>query len=526
MTGSETNASVTDSPNGLPHLQIETGVGDLLTPGNRALLERDILPAYVRRRRWFAAKDQRIEEIVISYSALIGQTPDNLLLAELSVRLSTRTDVYLLPLAIVWTDAASPLAQQLAIATVTIGTRDGILTDGFAVDVLPETLIAQFRCGTALALDDGELRFIATPQFTAAGFSDHDRICRLSAEQSNSSLLIGRVAMLKLFRRIPEGIHPEVEMSEYLTKNFYANTPPLLGAVWRVMNDGARYALVVVQGFVANQGDGWGWSLSTLKNADGKNVAATAYVDFASAIGRRLAELHAVLGRRTDNPDFAPAPANVQDAAEWAGDIVQQFDRAIDALEKIGDWREPTAAADAAVLIGSRGALHQVIYRLSEQAVGTLKTRIHGDFHLGQILVSDGDVYLIDFEGEPARTLAERRGKFSPLRDVAGMLRSFDYARAMAGAESETHRPMLESLHHEAVAAFLDAYRTAHAAAPTRWASETAEPALLDLFLIQKAAYEISYEAANRVAWIPVPLHGLAELASRLLTDKAPQTNG
>ena len=168
--------------------------------------------------------------------------------------------------------------------------------------------------------------------------------------------------------------------------------------------------------------------------------------------------------------------------------------------------------------------MNQAINRLAKDAAaGTLKTRTHGDFHLGQVLVSSGDAYIIDFEGEPARPLDERRAKSSPLRDVAGLLRSFDYAVAAAASRAQgpaqnapSKATVLDRFAVEAAAAFLAAYRAAHAESPVQWTTEGSEPALLDLFLIEKAAYEICYEAANRPAWIGIPLHGLARIVARL----------
>ena len=148
---------------------------------------------------------------------------------------------------------------------------------------------------------------------------------------------------------------------------------------------------------------------------------------------------------------------------------------------------------------------------------------MHGDFHLGQVLVSSGDAYIIDFEGEPVRPLEHRRAKSSPLRDVAGLLRSFDYAIAAAASRAEgpaQNAPrkgtVLDQFATNASEAFLAAYGERHAESPRPWATEESRQALIDLFVIEKAAYEICYEAANRPAWIEIPLHGLARLVARL----------
>ena len=186
-------------------------------------------------------------------------------------------------------------------------------------------------------------------------------------------------------------------------------------------------------------------------------------------------------------------------------------------------WSDPQAAAAAAALADRRAALLDAVDRLAAAAPGALKTRIHGDFHLGQVLVSSGDAYIIDFEGEPARPLAERRAKTSPLRDVAGLLRSFEYAAAAARIEGPAQadgrgRPaILDRFAEDAGNAFLAAYRAGHAASEHSWVGEESETALLDLFLMEKAAYEICYEAANRPAWLGIPLRRLARITDRTI---------
>jgi maltose alpha-D-glucosyltransferase / alpha-amylase len=200
-----------------------------------------------------------------------------------------------------------------------------------------------------------------------------------------------------------------------------------------------------------------------------------------------------------------------------------------DALAILRDLDEAPPEAEALVARGE--ALLGVVDRLSEALVGSLLTRIHGDFHLGQALVSQGDVYLIDFEGEPTKSLEERRRKASPMRDVAGVLRSFDYAVATAlrqrsDGDPETvqqrRQTLLTRFRVEASDAFVEAYRGVLGAADRPWMSPEAEPALLDLFLLEKAAYEVGYEAANRPAWIGTPVAGLAAIADRLIEGGQP----
>ncbi|RYI98934.1 MAG: alpha-amylase, partial [Acetobacteraceae bacterium] len=355
----------------------------------------------------------------------------------------------------------------------------------------------------------------------------------LSAEQSNSSLIYGEQVVLKIIRRINAGIHPEAEVTRYLTEAGFANIAPLLGEVVRIAPDGTPFTLMLAQGFVRNQGDGWGWTQDWLHRAvdeavlteDAAEDAFAGYLAFASALGQRLAELHAALARPTDNPDFTPEVATEADRLAWAKGALEQLEPALDLLAKQRDLAEDLAPV-AAKLVSMRGALRDAAHKLALSADGALKTRVHGDFHLGQVLVAQGDAVIVDFEGEPARSLEERRAKGSPLRDVAGLLRSFDYAAAVAvateasgaatAAPIERRAALFQRWQREAAGSFLEAYRTVEHAAENPWVPAGAEAALLDLFLLEKAGYEIRYEAANRPAWIGIPLRGLAALADRI----------
>src|SRR6185437_11067098 len=339
--------------------------------------------------------------------------------------------------------------------------------------------------------------------------------------------------------RVFRGIHPEAEMGRYLTEHGFANTAPLLGEVTRYDSDGMPHTLVLVQGFLRNQGDGWGWTLDYLSRVltsaavldpeaqvDDIADALAGYGNFAAAIGRRLGELHAILSAPTDDPDFAPQVVTRFEIAAWADAARAQLAAALAALAAVTEWPDAESGAAAELLADRRATLSDAIGELAKSAAGTLKTRIHGDFHLGQVLVSSGDAYIIDFEGEPAKPLDERRAKSSPLRDVAGLLRSFDYAVATASSRADgttLNTPgtavVLDRFAATSSEAFLAAYRAAHAESPQQWVGAAEEPALLDLFLIEKAAYEICYEAANRPGWIGIPLHGLAAIAARVTTS-------
>jgi maltose alpha-D-glucosyltransferase / alpha-amylase len=532
----------------LATLVLRQGIADVLEPSARCKLEQEGLPAYLARRRWFASKDESIISVRMSFAEPASSRQTELLLTELEVTLARGTERYLLPLAIAWEDDLSDaLPQQLALARVRRGRRVGFLTDAFAIDVLPLMVLQALTDAAVFPVAAGEIRFMPTARLAEIEFPPVPEIRRLSNEQSNSSLIIGDQAVLKLVRRLSAGIHPEAEMTRYLTERGFAHTAPLLGEVARFDPDGTPYTLVLVQGFIRNQGDGWRWTLDflsrVLNSAEVINPdmqiediadALAGYGNFAAAIGHRLAELHAALAAPTDNPAFAPEKATAADVARWSDGVRVQFDAALAALAAVTNWPHEETAAAAASLARQRAALTAAIGTLATVAAsGTLKTRVHGDFHLGQVLVSSGDAYIIDFEGEPARPLKERRAKTSPLRDVAGLLRSFDYAVAVASGHAEGtmqtspgQATVLDRFADDASGAFLAAYRAGHAKSARHWVTESNERALLDLFLLEKAAYEICYETANRPDWLGIPVDGLARIAARIIALAEGAQNG
>ncbi|WP_225765482.1 maltose alpha-D-glucosyltransferase [Inquilinus sp. Marseille-Q2685] len=518
-------------------LVLRDGLADVLSPASRKILETESLPAYLPKRRWFAAKDRRIDEIRIAKATPLPGT--ELMLAQVEATAGGTTDCYQVPLGIAWEDGSLPaLQQQLAVARVRRGRRVGFLTDAFSLRDLPLALVNGLQTGQTLPAEDGEIRFLPTTRMEGFELPPDVDVQWLAAEQSNSSLVLGGDKLvLKLLRRIRPGIHPESEMGRYLTEHGATNIAPLFGEVVRIGADGEPRTLAIAQGFVRNQGDGWSWSLDNLRRTvdemtltegatDGEGFADEA--GFAAAIGRRLAEIHAVLARPSDDPAFAPEPADAAAVRGWIEEARVEIDGAIATVAAMRDWPDAATEAAARRLLEGQDRLARLVERLADAGRGSLQTRVHGDFHLGQVLVAQGDAYLIDFEGEPTRPIAERRHKSSPLRDVAGLLRSIDYAAATADdairdsipeAMREQRTALLQRYRAEASQAFLEAYRAVARVAPHPWATPEAEEALIALFSLQKAAYEIRYEAANRPSWIGLPIRGLAALLDQLATD-------
>src|SRR3954447_18809143 len=420
-------------------LVIRAGAGleDVLRTDGLQILERESLPAYLPKRRWFASKGEKLEAVRLAYAVQLPGTKGTVMFAELEARLPGRTENYVLPLGLAWEDeTTSALAQQLALTRVRRGPRVGYLTDAFAVDALSRAMIDGLRDSRAVPLGEGkgELQFRPTSRMASLELPPEAEIRRLSAEQSNSSWIVGDAIVLKLVRRVLAGIHPEGEMTRFLTERGFGNTAPLFGELVRVDAEGTPHTVGLAQGFVRNQGDGWGWTLDFLaRQVEELAVTAgaeapdaeeaghdtfAAYQVFARAIGTRLAELHAVLSQPSDEPDFTPEPVTDEVLAEWAEGAIEQIDAAMALLAKLDHFPDETSQLQARTLIDNADRLRDAARRLARQGQGALQTRMHGDFHLGQVLVVQGDAYIIDFEGEPARTMAQRRAKSCAMRDV------------------------------------------------------------------------------------------------------------
>ncbi|MBX4867577.1 maltose alpha-D-glucosyltransferase [Rhizobium bangladeshense] len=529
----------TAPPEQLPDLVtmvLRRGLLDLVDePRLGHALSNDILPAYLARRRWFGAKDQPLQT-----ARLVSATPipyaNGVVLGELEVVLPDHSESYQLPLTVAWDDAhPSALTQQLALARVRQGRRVGFLTDGFALEPMARGILRGLADRSRITGRTGTLEFLGTERLDRLQVTDDMPVHWLSAEQSNSSLIVGDVAMIKLIRHIFPGVHPEVEMTRFLTRAGYDHTAPLLGEVAHTDSSGRRSTLIIVQGAIRNQGDAWNWMLNNLRRAADELVlndpavepgddVFQSLISFVAMVGLRLGELHVVLSGENADESFSPLVAGDGEVEAIKKAVAGEVAYAMSKLAEREENADPAVDLLAVPLLERRSELVELAANLAESARGALMTRTHGDFHLGQILVSEGDAVIIDFEGEPAKNLAERRAKTVPLRDVAGLLRSLSYLVATAQLdndavtehENEVRRDAIARFGRNAERAFLDAYWQAVSASKALAMRPDQRRRLLDAFLLEKAAYEIAYEARNRPKWLPIPLAGLTEIVSRL----------
>jgi maltose alpha-D-glucosyltransferase/alpha-amylase len=514
-----------------PELTMESPVpvlklADLLQDGNLGQLQ-SMLPAYLAKQRWFGGKSRSIKS-----ASIASTTPvDDAVLAVVELTYEdASTDLYQLPLAIATPQERTSLATsspQAVVGEVAGSTLfDAAYSVAFQAALLQRTLDA--ANDTALSASRSSVLDTAT----LGGVPSHIG----SAEQSNTSILYGDVAILKLFRHLRSGENPDVEMTRFLTDTaHFAHIPAYLGDLHRT-NDGTTIAFL--QAFAANVGDGWAWTLKELhrfydavqdqpapESSTTVGNEASGYLDAAARIGQLTAELHIALATPTEDPAFAVQPTSGQDLAEDRERIEQQATAALNTLEATvntsPDTFPPQALQLAKELLQKKDQLLTKLSALiGEPVTFGSRIRIHGDYHLGQLLRTSDDFLIVDFEGEPARSLEERRRKQSPLRDVAGMLRSFSYAAQSALASHKAHHAVTPSsldswatAWQSAVAgAFLKAYHEAIAAKPDLLPKQPQMQTMLDALLLEKALYELQYELNNRPAWLHIPLIGLLAL--------------
>jgi maltose alpha-D-glucosyltransferase/alpha-amylase len=399
-------------------------------------------------------------------------------------------------------------------------------------------LIAAIRERKTLPSAQGKLLFTPTAAFAELAGNDLDAlpVGRPRAQSSNTLVLLGERLFVKGYRRLRVGVNPEYEIGRYLTEVAkFPNCVPVAGVVEHQGKDGASTTLVMVQAYVPNQGDGWVYTqdylvrhLETARDTTEPMPPDVhgAYLELMKTLGRRTAELHLAFAMRTGDEAFEPETLTESDVQAYVAQVDREARHTFDALEAARGRLTDAALAEAQAVLAMRVQIEQ---RLQQTVLGptrALRTRFHGDYHLAQVLVAKNDIVIIDFEGEPGRGFEERRAKHSPLRDVAGMLRSFGYARAssvndVAHSDDDKARlaPLAQAWEQQSRAAFLDAYRSRAAGADLFDALEPGQ-GLLGLFELQKALYELRYEIDNRPDWVRIPLQGI--LALMASTNGAP----
>jgi maltose alpha-D-glucosyltransferase/alpha-amylase len=469
----------------------------------RQQLEGQVLPQFIEAQRWYASKGERVGEARIRDYAIwgVGETRGgaiNWLMTILEVGKST----YFLPMALAWEEDEEHV-RQLAQATITRVRQQanvGVVGDAMADEGFCRNLVKAIGENRSLPTEHGTIRFTPTRAFGEIAGADLAglTVSRLQAQSTNTSVTLSDRLFLKCYRNLRPGVNPELEVGRFLTEVArFKNCVPVAGAVEYSTGAGEPATLALLQSFVPNQGDGWSYTLDYLQRyletqRGTPEASHAAYLLLVQGLAARTAELHRALATPSRDPAFTPEPISAEDVESWKSRVRHEAEETL-GLVKSNE------------LLGKRDQLLALIDGCAGPRGKALKIRHHGDYHLGQVLLANNDWYIIDFEGEPSRPLAESRRKHSPLRDVAGMLRSFSYAKWSA---AKSNAQVLDPWEAETRRAFLAAYAAAMKDHGLFGSFEDVE-GLMKLFELEKVLYELRYELNNRPDWIQVPLSGI-----------------
>ncbi len=507
----------------------------------RGVFERDVLPGYLARTRWYPERSPAAIHPRLTAAIPFCDIGDNRpWLAFFEARQRGETARYVLPMQIEWARFDRERYNPRAFAAVRQGAREGTLLDVASDHIFIALLLRNLRERLTVVENGFRLEFRPTSKFSEKPIRQPERIRAVETEQSNSTALVDNDYVVKIYRKLETGTNPEVEVGRFLTEVAgFSNTPALLGSVEFVEGDD-RSAVGVVHAFVENQGDGWTVTAAYLdrfvdeqrmlpaSEDPGRSEELVPYLRYMSQTGRRVAEMHVALAGNSELADFAPQSTRPDDVERWIGEVLSRAERVFETLQQRGSGKE----ADRPLfdrLLAQRATLPERLNTLLPQDVDGLNIRHHGDFHLGQMLIVKDDIFIIDFEGEPRRPLAERRRQAPAARDVAGLIRSIDYSvtaaleRALKVAPDEQGKldAALAHWRDRSSEAFLSGYRDAMSNRLMWPAGSHASDNMLKFFLLEKAFYEIEYEMAHRPDWLRVPVTGALRILSASATEAA-----
>jgi len=540
-------------------LTIRGRAADALNGGARAPLNR-VLPAYLAERRWFRNKARRIRATEIvdvipvpsagssrASSAPVGH------LAIVDVQLDQGLpETYVLPLAFAAEAPADEIRKwrpQTIVTEISCADGHGVIYDAMTAPEFVTSLLALMTRRRNVNGLNGRLETSPTRSMRALsrGLGPDTPVLMVTTEQTNSSVIVGGELVMKLIRRVEDGPNPDVEVGRFLTERArFPYVPTVAGSIDYRDGDGASATIAVSQQFVHNEGPGWDYVLDALQRVieevlahptpevlrlvvpahpldaagiepDRSHPLVGPHLQWAEILGRRTAQMHLALASNQADRAFAPEPFTAVDRRSLNHATRSLLRRSLRAAQSM-----PTRSACVDEVLSRESEIRTWLESAMKTPIKVAKIRCHGDYHLGQVLWTGKDFVIIDFEGEPARPLSARRLKRPALVDVAGMIRSFHYASKVVGAHTNRDLtlageradidPLLTSWYRAIAGAFLRAYLDAAGDAPFLPADRDQLAALLDFLVMEKAIYEIGYEANNRPDWIDVPAQGLLDL--------------
>ncbi len=541
----------------IPSINTRFDWTELFNTRSRIKIESQIIPAFLQKQRWFGSKSQKILKISIAETIPVKNRRGSTLMLILRVNYTAATEEYYhLPLSFLEIEEAKTLIEenpQAVLFRYQSPKREGIVYDAVRDEEFHQSLIQLVARRRVIRVQEGKLKAYPGKYFRSfrQQLNNSNQSQLLNAEQSNSSIvygLYGRKLIFKLFRKLDEGMNPDLEIVRYITeKTDYQNVPAFAGALEYQRKDGSQVTLGILYPFVPSEGNAWEYSqdfliryyervLSKLSQIEKypalpsslfekpeqdipeiiQELIGGPFLELTYQLGKRTAELHRALALPTQDPNFRPEPFSLLYQRSVHQSIQSLVKRIFLTLRKNSDTCPDEFKDDLKKILTLENTIIDYSREiLTRKKIKAKKIRIHGDYHLGQVLYTGNDFYIIDFEGEPVRPLGERRLKRSPLKDVAGMLRSFHYAafspliqQKIAGEYEELeHWAKLWTYYTSKI--FLDAYLE-HMGPSAIIPEEMADLSrILSLYILEKAVYEIGYEMDHRPDWLGIPLKGI-----------------
>ncbi len=462
-------------------------VGGAVGGADAALVTDDVLAEWVTAQRWFGAKTRDVGEVNALDTIILRDEAPALALVIIEARFRAGThELYQLPIGV------RPAAEGWDRGVIRSGERSTIY-DALSDATLTAVLVALMQGSAQIDRPEGLVRFHAHGRAAGARVDPHATVRAMDAEQSNTSVVLDERLVLKVFRRIEPGINPELEMLSFLSAHGFEHIAALGGSygyAGRLM----EATLGVMQSYVTPAANGWGLALRAIETAD------NGFLDRIQALGEITGRMHSVLSSDPSTPDFAPEEPSDESVSLLTATIDEEVERLFAMLPDRPELRP---------IAGRGDEVRDHLRQMSHTGIGGRLIRVHGDYHLGQAVYGPRGWVILDFEGEPARPLLERRRKRSPLRDVAGMLRSFAYAASATvllggaavpdGWESRARERYLAGYLSQVEPVLLPAGRAAI-------------DRLLFMFELEKAIYELRYELNHRPDWVGVPVAAITRL--------------
>jgi len=517
-----------------------------------------VLQEYIRRARWFGGKGKIIHATRVAdhLTVPIPGSSIHLLLLEITYADGSK-DNYIVPVGLAAYEQQARITSEspeYVIAQVQLPDQEGILYEAIISEDLHNVLLEMIARRRSRKVDGGQvIARRGNKFFTLLGNRTLPIPSRiLKAEQSNTAITYPDVFFLKLYRRVEEGISPELELSRHLTENTnFTNVPAYAGSIEWQREGAGTMGIAVLLELVPNQGNAWSFTLDSIDRSFSDALALKSelqtppelppalrpiapdsvpqavrdfigpvYMQMVNVLGQRTGEFHLALASPSQNPDLTPEPLSLLYQKSLYQSIRQLVIQVFSELDANFRSLDPSTAEAVRRVLAERKTILNRVHRIMDRKIAAMKIRTHGDYHLGQVLYTGKDFVIIDFEGEPNRTVTERRLKKPALRDIAGMIRSFNYAAHVSLRRRATQQSIdIEYLRHWAdlwhtyvSGLFLHSYLKSVSGTQVVPNEETDLAVLLETFVLEKAVYELGYELNNRPDWLPIVVAGVEQI--------------